>query len=64
VKALVANTDWAAFHVDLAGKDLRMTGDPENIPPLVRLVIADVEQRRYQAYPLARLCREQGLCDI
>jgi hypothetical protein len=52
VKALVGNTEWAAFHVDLVGEDLRMTGDPEDVPPLARVVMPDVEQHGYRAYPL------------
>jgi len=52
VKAFVGNTEWAAFHVDLVGEDLRMTGDPEDVPPLARVVMPDVEQHGYRAYPL------------
>ena len=51
VKAFVGNTEWAAFHVDLLGEDLRMTGDPEDVPPLARVVMPDVEQHGYRAYP-------------
>jgi hypothetical protein len=52
VKALVGNTEWAAFHVDLVGEDLRMTGEPEDVPPLAHVVMPDVEQHGYRAYPL------------
>jgi hypothetical protein len=52
VTAIVGNTVWAAFHVDLAATDLRMTGEPENVPPLARVVMPDVEQHGYRAYPL------------
>jgi hypothetical protein len=52
VKAFVGNTEWAAFHVDLVGADLRMTGEPEDVPPLARVVMPDVEQHGYRAYPL------------
>jgi len=48
----VGNTEWAAFHVDLVGQDLRMTGDPEDVPPLAHVVMPDVEQHGYRAYPL------------
>ena len=64
VKAFVWNTEWAAFHVDLVGKDLRMTSDPEYVPPLARVVMPDVEQHGYRAYPLVDPCRGQGLRDI
>jgi len=43
VKALVGNAEWAAFHVDLVGEDLRMTGDPEDVPPLARVVMPDLQ---------------------
>ena len=52
VKAFVGNTEWAAFHVDLVGEDLRMTSDPEHVPPLAHVVMPDVEQHGYRAYPL------------
>ena len=29
-----------------------MTGDPEDVPPLARVVMPDVEQHGYRAYPL------------
>ena len=49
----MGNTEWAAFHVDLVGEDLRMTGNPEDVPPLARVVMPDVEQHGYRVYPLA-----------
>jgi hypothetical protein len=52
VTAFVGGTLWAAFDVDLVGSDLRMTGDPEDVPPLARVVMPDVEQHGYRAYPL------------
>jgi Nucleotidyl transferase AbiEii toxin, Type IV TA system len=52
VTAFVGNTAWVAFHVDLVGTDLRMTGEPEDVPPLARVVMPDVEQHGYRAYPL------------
>ena len=52
MKAFVGNTVWAAFHVDLVGADLRMTGEPEDVPPLAQVVMPDVEQHGYRAYPL------------
>ncbi|MGH8981365.1 MAG: nucleotidyl transferase AbiEii/AbiGii toxin family protein [Acidimicrobiales bacterium] len=38
--------------IDLVGSDLRMTGQPEDVPPLARGMIPEVEQRGYRAYPL------------
>ncbi|MGH2704934.1 MAG: nucleotidyl transferase AbiEii/AbiGii toxin family protein [Actinomycetota bacterium] len=52
VTASIGTTVWASFHVDLVGTDLRMTGEPEDVPPLARVVMPDVEQHGYRAYPL------------
>jgi hypothetical protein len=52
VKAFVGNTVWSEFHVDLVGSDLRMTGEPENVPSLARVAMPDVTQSGYRAYPL------------
>jgi hypothetical protein len=52
VTASIGMTTWASFHVDLVGADLRMTGQPDHVPPLARVVMPDVEQHGYLAYPL------------
>jgi hypothetical protein len=52
VKAYVGATEWVSFRVDLVGADLRMTGEPEEVPPLAQVNIPEVEQRNYRAYPL------------
>jgi hypothetical protein len=52
VTAVIGATTWVAFHADLVGTDLRMTGQPEEVPPLARGVIPEVDQRGYKAYPL------------
>ncbi len=52
VTAFVGASPWASFHVDLVGAELRMTGQPDAVPPLARVVMPDVEQHGYQAYPL------------
>ncbi len=52
VNAYIGLTVWASFRLDLVGSDLQMTGDPEPVPPLVRVLMADVEQHGYRAYPL------------
>lgn len=49
----VGSTVWAQFHVDLVGADLRMTGQPEEVPPMARVLMPNVEQHGYLAYPLA-----------
>lgn len=52
VVAMIGTTPWAQFHVDVVGANVRMTGQPENVPPLARLAMPDVEQHGYRAYPL------------
>ncbi len=52
VTALVGAVPWASFHVDLVGDELHMTGQPDDVPPLARVVMPDVEQHGYRAYPL------------
>jgi hypothetical protein len=52
VIAYVGATEWARFHVDLVGSDLRMTGEPEDVPALARVGMADIKQGGYRAYPL------------
>lgn len=52
VTSYIGTTVWVSFHVDLVGSDLRMTGEPEPVPPLARVVMPDVDQHGYRAYPL------------
>jgi hypothetical protein len=52
VTAYVGAAVWTQFHIDLVGSDLRMTGEPDDVPALARVVIPDVEQHGYRAYPL------------
>jgi Nucleotidyl transferase AbiEii toxin, Type IV TA system len=52
VTAYVGATEWEKFHVDLVGSDLRMTGQPEDVPALARVVMPDIKQGGYRAYPL------------
>lgn len=48
----VGATQWARFHVDLVGSDLRMTGEPESVPALALVGMVDIKQGGYRAYPL------------
>lgn len=52
IDARIGTTTWLAFHVDLVGPGIRMTGQAEEVPPLAQGVIPYVEQRGYRAYPL------------
>jgi len=48
----IGPSPWAAFSVDLVGDQLAMTGEPDDVPPLARGAIPNVQQRGYRAYPL------------
>lgn len=52
MKATIGATTRVEFHVDLVGTDICMTGQPDDVPPLARGVIPNVEQHGYRAYPL------------
>ena len=52
VSSYVGTTVWADFHVDIVGAGLRMTGKPEDVPPLARVIMPGIEQHGYRAYPL------------
>lgn len=51
-RALIGPTEWASFHIDLVGNEVMMTGVPEQMPALARVMMPDVEQRGYRVYPL------------
>ena len=52
VTAVVGSTVWMSFHVDLAGDDLQMTGRPDDVPALARVLMPGIQQYGYRAYPL------------
>jgi hypothetical protein len=52
ITSVIGTTTWTGFHVDLIGSGLRMTGQPEHVPPLAENAIPEVAQHGYQAYPL------------
>jgi hypothetical protein len=52
VTAVVGTTAWVSFNVDIAGEELRITGQPDHVPPLVPVGIPDLEQGGYRACPL------------
>lgn len=52
VTAFIGPTAWQKFHIDLTGASLRVTGEPEEVPPLAQLGMPSVEQVGYRAYPL------------
>jgi hypothetical protein len=52
IRMFIGTTEWAMFSVDLVGEQLAMTVEPDDVRPLARVAIPDVEQRGYKAYPL------------
>lgn len=48
VTAYVGPTVWQAFHIDLTGESPRITGEPDEVPPLARLGMPNVEQVGYR----------------
>jgi hypothetical protein len=52
VDAYIGPTIWASFHLDVVASVRRMTGEPEDVPPLARVRMPDVEQHGYKAYPI------------
>lgn len=51
-KALIGGTLWSAFHVDLVGAAVTMTGTPDQAPPLARIAMPGLDQNGYSVYPL------------
>lgn len=50
--AYLGATEFARFHVDLV-TGLAMTGEPDEVAPLVPFEIPGIDPVRYRAYPLA-----------
>lgn len=44
VTAFVGPAVWVEFHFDVVGSDVRMTADPDDVPPLARIGMPAVEQ--------------------
>jgi Nucleotidyl transferase AbiEii toxin, Type IV TA system len=53
VAAYIGQQEWERFHIDLVGSDLRMTGEPDDVPPIAQIDLSEVRQKGYRAYPLA-----------
>lgn len=52
VTVSIGATEWCTFSVDLVGSEIRITGQPEQVPPIARITMPDIEQHGYRAYPL------------
>ncbi|WP_186356131.1 nucleotidyl transferase AbiEii/AbiGii toxin family protein [Streptomonospora sp. PA3] len=51
--ARIGTTEWVRFHVDVVAEDIRMTGSPEDVPPLPAVAIPGLDRPGYRVYPLA-----------
>jgi hypothetical protein len=52
VVAYIGQQQWESFHIDLVGSDLRMTGEPDDVPAIAQVDIPELRQSGYRAYPL------------
>lgn len=52
VTAFIGAAQWERFRIDVVGSDLRMTGEPDDVPAIARVDLPELEQRGYRAYPL------------
>jgi hypothetical protein len=52
VVAYIGQQEWERFHIDLVGSDLRMIGEPDDVPPIARVDLPELRQKGYRAYPL------------
>jgi hypothetical protein len=50
VTTYIGATVWVQFHVDLVGADIRMTGEPESVPPLALTRSSIMLPTRWQLY--------------
>jgi hypothetical protein len=48
----IGGTSWMRFSVDIVGGDIRMTGEPEDVPALAGISMPQIEQHGYRVYPL------------
>jgi hypothetical protein len=52
IVAYIGQQEWERFRIDLVGSDLRMTGEPDEVPPIAQVDMPDLRQKGYLAYPL------------
>ncbi len=52
IVAYIGQPEWQRFHIDLAGTDLRMVGEPDDVAPIAQIGFPEFEQKGYRAYPL------------
>ena len=52
VNARIGATSWAKFHVDVVAAGVRMTGRPDEVPPLMGVALPGLVEVNYRVYPL------------
>lgn len=52
VVAYIGQQEWGPFRIDLVGSDLRMIGEPDDVPPIAQVDLPELQQTGYRAYPL------------
>lgn len=52
VDAKIGTATWASFHVDVIAEGVRMTGEPDRVPPLTPVEMPGLLRTTYRAYPL------------
>jgi Nucleotidyl transferase AbiEii toxin, Type IV TA system len=52
VDAFIGQQRWERFPIDLVGSDLRMTGEPDDVPAIAQVDMPELQQKGYRAYPL------------
>jgi hypothetical protein len=52
ITATLGTTPWATFHIDIVAETVRMTGTPDDVPPLIPDIIPGLDRPHYRAYPL------------
>jgi hypothetical protein len=50
--AYIGQQEWERFQIDLVGSDLRMIGEPDDVPPIAQVDIPELQQKGYRVYPL------------
>ena len=53
VTARIGIREWESFNVDLVGEAAGMTGEPDTVPALARIDLAELRQPGYRVWPLA-----------
>jgi len=52
VQSLIGTRVWAAFQVDIVADGIRMSAEPELVPPLTSVSATEQQRRPWRAYPL------------